>query len=205
MIKAVFFDFDGVLTIEATGTTSIVNYISAETGIDREQFNREYWKYSADLLLGKVTHEQIWGSICEALNREIPYQVLVDSFINTALNPEVVSLARRIKSNGYKVGLITDNKADRMDVISKKHGFDGLFDVICVSAALGFSKTGEEIFWEAVRRAGVKPSESVFIDNTPENLIIPRKMGMHVIHFDNDKRDHEKLITQLEEAGVKTS
>lgn len=34
MIKAVLFDFDGVLTTDATGSQSICNYICKETGVD---------------------------------------------------------------------------------------------------------------------------------------------------------------------------
>ena len=34
MIKAVLFDFDGVLTTDATGSESICKYISIEAGIE---------------------------------------------------------------------------------------------------------------------------------------------------------------------------
>lgn len=44
MIKAVLFDFDGVLTTDATGSQSICNYICKETGVDSELFKREYKK-----------------------------------------------------------------------------------------------------------------------------------------------------------------
>ena len=202
MIKVVFFDFDGVLTMEATGTTSIVNYVSVKTGVDEGLFEREYRKFNPDLLSGKVAHDQIWGDLCEALDRHIPFQVLVDSFLNTVLDTRIVSLAERIKSMGYKVGVITDNKSDRMEAISDLHRFEELFDVICVSATLGLTKSGKEIFLEAAREAGVSPEEAVFIDNSPKNLTAPRELGMSVIHFDHEKRDHDELIAQLEGVGI---
>lgn len=203
VIKAVFFDFDGVLTIDATGTTSIVNYISEKTGIDKELFNTEYRKFNADLLMGYVTHKQIWGDLCNALDHQIPDQVLLDCFLNTTLDPQMIELAKRVKSQGYKVGMITDNKTDRINTISEKHQFDTLFDTICVSAALGVSKSGKDIFMEAMRKADVSAEECVFIDNTPKNLEIPAKMGMSVIHYDHDKRDFEVLTAQLRELGVR--
>ncbi len=202
MIKAVFFDFDGVLTIDATGTTSIVNYISEKTDIDKALFNTEYRKFNADLLMGYVTHEQIWGDLCNALNHEIPIQVLEDSFLDTELDLNMIELAKRIKSQGYKVGMITDNKTDRIKAISDKHVFDTIFDTVCVSASLGCSKSGKDIFKEALRKTDSVAGESVFIDNSPKNLEVPNKMGMKVIHFDHDKRDHEKLATQLKKLGI---
>lgn len=202
MIKAVFFDFDGVLTREASGTASIVKYISRKTGIDEVQFNNEYRKFKPDLLLGKVTHEQIWDNLCDALNQKIPFQVLVDSFLNTELDHQIISLVRKIKAMGYKVGVITDNKIDRIKVISDLYKLDELFDMICVSAYQGLLKLGKEIFSEAAKNTGVYPSEAVFIDNNPENLIAPKELGMYVIHFDHDEREYAKLITQLDGVGV---
>lgn len=39
MIKAIFFDFDGVLTTDATGTTSIVKYFQNTTNVNVESFD----------------------------------------------------------------------------------------------------------------------------------------------------------------------
>lgn len=204
MIKAVFFDFDGVITIEATGTISIVNYITSKTDIDKDLFEKEYRKHNPDLLLGKVTHKQIWNRLCESLNRKIPYKILTECFLNTELDSNIISLARRIKSIGYKVGIITDNKTDRIQVISELHKFTELFDVISVSASLGMIKTNREIFLKACRDVEVSPEEAVFIDNNPKNLTAPKEIGMHVIYFDHDERDYDNLINQLEIIGIKS-
>jgi putative hydrolase of the HAD superfamily len=112
-------------------------------------------------------------------------------------------LVKKIKSNGYKIGMITDNKTDRIKLIADSHKLNELFNVICVSASLGVSKSGKEIFLEALHRAEVSPTEAVFIDNNPENLISPTELGIHTLHFDHDKRDYDKLIKQLICFGVK--
>ena len=43
MIKSILFDFDGVLTTDATGSLSICNYICNKTGLDIEIFEKEYY------------------------------------------------------------------------------------------------------------------------------------------------------------------
>lgn len=203
MIKAVFFDFDGVLTLDATGTTSIVNYITAKVDIDKESFNKEYRKFNRDLLSGIKTHDMIWGDLCRALNREIPKEVLADSFTHTPMDFRMIALAEELKSQGYKLGVITDNKADRIEAISAQWNLDELFDVISVSASVGSSKSGKEIFLDAMGRVGAEAEECVFIDNNPKNLLIPEELGMSVIHFDHDRRDYGGLINQLLSEGVK--
>lgn len=42
MIKAILFDFDGVLMIDATGSQSICNYICKKTGLGAEEFKKYY-------------------------------------------------------------------------------------------------------------------------------------------------------------------
>ena len=65
-------------------------------------------------------------------------------------------------------------------------------------------KTNREIFLKACRDVEVSPEEAVFIDNNPKNLTAPKEIGMHVIYFDNDERDYDNLINQLETIGIKS-
>ena len=46
MIKAVLFDFDGVLTIDKTGSATITNYISNTCGIPLENVKSCYYKFN---------------------------------------------------------------------------------------------------------------------------------------------------------------
>lgn len=163
--------------MDATGTTSIVKYISTRTGVDKELFNTEYRRFNKELLLGNITHDQIWGDLCQALNRDIPMQVLVDSFLNTPLDHMMFALARDVKSFGVKVGMIMDNKEDRIKAISDKANIHELFDVISVSGSLGLSKSGKGIFLDSLDKAGVCAEESLFIDNNPKNLVVPVELG----------------------------
>lgn len=54
MIKAIFFDFDGVLTTDPTGSVSITNYLAAKAGISVEHIRKCYLPYNQQLLTGKT-------------------------------------------------------------------------------------------------------------------------------------------------------
>ena len=54
-MKAIMFDYDGVMTLDTTGTESLCKYVSENMGIDKHIFENEYRKYTFDLIYGKVT------------------------------------------------------------------------------------------------------------------------------------------------------
>ena len=202
MIKAVLFDYDGVMTLEKTGSGSVCNYISKHTGIDKSIFENEYRKYNKELSIGKISHIDMWDELCKNLNKNIPIDILYDSFTNTPIDAEMHELVLKIKNQGIKTGLITDNKVDRMEYIDKKYHLKKYFDIISISAALGFGKETDKIFLETLKKAGIKPEESIFIDNQEQNLIIPKNMGIKTIHFDDKERDIKKLRNELEKYGI---
>jgi len=204
MITSVFFDFDGVMTLDATGSQSICNYICRETGIDSDLFKEEYKKFNDDLLYGKINHKDIWKKLCSRINKDIDIQILNDSFINTPIDNQMVDLVKALKNKKYKTAMVTDNKKDRIDSIVKYYYLDKVFDAITVSADIGSGKDHEEIFVKTMQGLNVKSNECVFIDNQEKNLIVPEKLGMKVIHFDHEKRDTDKLVRQLSYLGVIT-
>ncbi len=75
VIQAVLFDFDGVLTIEKTGSAAITEYIAKRCGLPAEQVRSCYRRYNQALLLGEMTHAEIWPAFCEALGQKLDYQL----------------------------------------------------------------------------------------------------------------------------------
>lgn len=196
MIKAILFDFDGVLTTDKTGSQSIINYLSAKTGIPFDTLKAAYASFNKDLLLGGLKHEDMWQEFCKCVGADIDYALLIESFWNTPIDNDMISLVKRLKAH-YSIGMITDNKCDRIDAIVQYHQWEKLFDVISVSAAFRSGKTDERIFTETLSALNIRPEESVFIDNTAKNLIVPEQLGMHTILFDDTNRDIQQFTEQL--------
>lgn len=197
MIKAVLFDFDGVLTIDKTGSTSTINYIAANTGIDYDTFKTCYYRYNKGLLSGEFTHRDIWDQLCGEAGMDIDYGVLIEAFKSTKLDMDMLALVRELKAS-YRIGMVTDNKQDRIDTISSCHGFDRLFDTISISAKFHSGKEEEKIFAATMDALSVSPEECVFIDNTPKNLVVPEKLGMKTMLFDDEDRDIVRFRKDLE-------
>lgn len=202
MIKAILFDFDGVLTTDATGSQSICNYICEETGLYIEKFKSVYYKYNDDLLYGKTNHINIWESLCKELNTNIDINILYESFINTPIDNQMLELLHKLKQQNYKIGMVTDNKKDRIDEIVKYYDWNKIFDKITISAEVGSGKECNRIFDETIECLKVNSDECVFIDNQEKNLIVPKNMGMNVMYFDHKKRNYKEVIDEFKELLV---
>ena len=195
-IDCVFFDYDGVLTTDATGSATTCRYLSARTGVPLEQVRSAFARHNRALTLGQVTHEDVWPDICAALGRDLPLHWLTDAFDSTPANAAMFDLARRLKAV-CRVAIITDNKIDRMQRLTVVQQLDDLFDPIIVSAAHGCSKSSAHLFDQALRKAEVHAARSVFIDNDHENVGVAAARGMHAIHFDHERNDVNALAARL--------
>jgi putative hydrolase of the HAD superfamily len=203
-IKAVLFDFDGVLTTDKTGSLTTTRYLSKRTGVELSRVQSVFRRFNNDLTLGRTTHEQIWESICSGLGKRMNIELLKEAFESTPLNARMLELARRLQSR-YAVGIVTDNKQDRIDHLKKVYDLPSLFDPIAVSAEIGVGKDNPKIFLDALRRLGADPHECIFIDNSQENLIAPSAIGIKTIYFDDEKQDFNALFAALKIHGAAVS
>lgn len=202
IIKAVFFDYDGVMTLDKSGSESVCNYISKNMCIDYNILYHEYRKYNIELSLGKITHKEIWKQLCKNINLDIPISVLYDSFTNTPIDEKMHEFVLKIKNQKIKTGLITDNKVDRVEYINKKFDLNKYFDIIAVSAELGCTKETDKLFVKSLERTGIKPEESIFIDNQAQNLVIPKSIGMKTIYYNDRERNMIELEKAIRNYGV---
>ena len=60
MIRAICFDFDGVLTTERSGSLSTLRSLSRHSGIGEERLWEAIGVFNEDLLFGRTTHAAIW-------------------------------------------------------------------------------------------------------------------------------------------------
>lgn len=144
-IKAVLFDFDGVLTVDKTGSLTTTRYLSERTGIALSRVQSVFRKFNDDLTLGRTTHEEIWSDICDGLGWTLSIELLYGAFESTPMNARMLDLAKGLRSR-YRVGIVTDNKKDRIDLLEELHKLSSIFDPIAVSAQIGVGKDDPKSF-----------------------------------------------------------
>lgn len=103
-------------------------------------------------------------------------QELYDSF-NYDFGKHIVMLEgaidvlKEIKKRGYILGCVTNGVSSLQNIKLDTAGIRDMFDVVVVSGDIGIYKPDRRIFDEAVRRAGVRNEEALFVGDHPVNDI----------------------------------
>lgn len=204
MIKAIFFDFDGVLTTDAKGSLTMSKTLcDAVPGLSVEEVLACYREDIELLNAGQMLFKDVWQRMCAAFHIAPDDDLLLDVLRTVPKNNAMFDFARSLAGH-YTLGIITDNCRERMDVLNSEMHLAELFDPIIVSGAEHASKRDgtTKIFDIALAKAGCLSEESVFIDNQEKNLITPRVMGMKTYFYDDMKNDIAALRTSLAGMGV---
>lgn len=196
--KAIGFDYGGVLN-GMTGTEFVTKIVDV-LGITREQYNEAYFRYNKRLNLDEITWADLWKLVLADLGQPDKFNEVMavdDTRGKDALNIEVVALAKRLKANGYRIGILSNNQVDAQDRFHAQ-GLDEIFEIIHVSAITGYVKPDPKGFELFAKDLGVAPAELIFIDDAQKSLSTAAEVGYTPILFEN----YQQLLGDLKNLGI---
>ena len=203
-IKAVFFDFGGVLLQHMDGIDH--GAIEAQFELPPRTLMHFLYRESryVDYQVGKCTEAEWRASIrvaaVEHLGREKADAVLaVYEKAERPLNPHMMALVERLRGAGYLTGMISNTIPGLMErLTAEKPEMLPLFDVYVGSGDLKIAKPDPGIFHHAMDALGVAPEVSVFADDNKGYADAARSIGMHGFHFTG----YEQFAADLRSVGV---
>lgn len=108
--------------------------------------------------------------------------------------PGGVALLHALKDMGYGIYGLTNWSAEKIGIAFSRYDFFSLFDGIVVSGVEKVAKPDLGIYRILLDRYGLKPDESVFIDDNADNVAAAISLGINGIRFD----DAENVKSRLE-------
>ena len=95
---------------------------------------------------------------------------------------------RLLKKDGFKIGVLSNLNSD-MGSLVKELGLGPYLDLYVTSRDVGVEKPHARIFLEALKRAGVSPSEAVHVgDQYHSDIQGARAVGINPVFLDRDNR-----------------
>ena len=111
---------------------------------------------------------------------------------------ENVALMRRIRATGRPVHALSNFASVKFAIARQMYDFLNEFDVCVVSGHVGAAKPDSRIYKILFERAGRRPEELVFIDDSLRNVEAARALGMAAIHYTSGV----DLESELKAAGA---
>jgi putative hydrolase of the HAD superfamily len=199
-IRAVFFDLGGVIVRTEYQTPR--QKLAERLGMEYDDLSRIVFDSDTGLQasIGTITSEQHWESVMKRLKRPAEELTTIrdEFFAGDIIDRQLLNFLRSLRGK-IQTGLISNAWSDLRDYLTREKMIDA-FDHIIISAEVGVAKPDPKIFQIALEKAGVSPSEAVFVDDFYANIEGCEKIGMRGIHFEDASATLEQL-KQLLSAG----
>lgn len=204
MLKAVIFDWGGVLmrTVDASGRRKWEQKLDLPLyAVDRVVHGSRSWKQAQS---GIISDEAYWSDVADQLGlaeAELA-EFRRDYFSGDELDHEMVRFIRGLRPR-FKTALLS-NASPQLTELLDDLGVTDAFDEIVVSGLVGVQKPDPAIYQVTLRRLGLVPQESIFVDDFIENLDAARDLGMQTLHFRANTDWRAELEARLDQGHAMT-
>jgi len=183
MIRAVLFDFGGVLAEE--GFKEGLKAIAKERGFDPEDFYNltGEFVYQTGYVSGRSDEHSFWEMVREKTGLREADQVLREEILKRFKSrPEMMEMVDSLKSSGLIVAILSD-QTNWLDELNRRTPFYHHFDHVFNSFHLKKTKRDPSIFRDVCAILRAHPEEVLFVDDNPENIRRASSQELRTIHF----------------------
>ena len=107
--------------------------------------------------------------------------------------PDTVELLYRLNANGQRLFCLSNMHPAFIEHLEKAYTFWDTFHGIVISCRLGLCKPEPGIYRHLLDTYGLCGTDTVFIDDTPENLTAAAAFGIRTILFENTAQCERQL------------
>jgi epoxide hydrolase-like predicted phosphatase len=188
MIRAVFFDFGGVLyktpDREWIKRWLVLLGLARDEAISAMLLSPDESPYFQGVMDGSIPESEMWARMGKAwrLSPLLLRWMQNNAMSRKRLNREVADYLGTLRPR-FRTGILSNAGTDARRMFTDIFGFHHLVDTMVISAEEGCAKPDEHIYRVALDRLGVDPGEAVFLDDLAVNIAAARKLGMHAVQF----------------------
>lgn len=193
MLKALIFDFDGLILDTETPEYYALNEVYAEYGHDLpiatygivvgSQYNHDYNPIRhLQTLTGKTLDEDVFWERVKRRRLEIIEQ--------NPILPGVEILIKEGKRRGLKLAIASSSPHSWVDKHLKRYNLYTYFDTIKCKDDVINIKPEPDLFLAAIYELNVLPEEAVIFEDSLNGVIAAQKAGIRVVAIPNLVTDH---------------
>ncbi len=184
MIKAVLFDFGGVLLrTEDQGPRQRLEARLglAPHGLSKLVFDSDTARRAT---AGQATVADVWAHVGRTLQLEPAAlaELQKDFWSGDRLDAKLVALIQSLRPR-YQTAILSNAWPDGRALFTELFSAGHVFDAFIISSEERLAKPDARLYALAVARLGVQPAEAVFVDDFLHNVEGARAAGWQAIHY----------------------
>ncbi|MFP4021759.1 MAG: HAD family hydrolase [Halanaerobium sp.] len=200
MIKNIVFDLGNVLLdFDPESYLEKLGYRGdLKDKLKKEIFESEEWLQLDRGIISQAEAVKKWQNRNPALKDEIA-NVMAEWEKILTLKKETAEILEFLAAEDYLLYILSNFHQKAFEYVSSEYDFFNYFDGQIISAEVGMIKPEAEIYEHLLNKFNLKSEETLFIDDSKENIKAALKKGIRVIHFTNAESLEEELKLYLRE------
>jgi epoxide hydrolase-like predicted phosphatase len=154
--------------------------------------------YMIDVMSGKTSEDELYHIAAERYHVSLPIirYIRRKAFSKKRENSEMVRFMSDLRPR-FKTAILSNASDGARKVFTETFGLHECVDTMIISAEEGMIKPDERIYWLALDRLGVRPEETVFLDDRRVNVEAAQRLGMHAVQFCDSQQALAELKAYL--------
>lgn len=195
-VKFVYFDINGCLI---NFYFQVFSEIAEDTGANSDHVEQLFWRYNDPACRGEISLSEFNKTMAKELKvLNFDWQ----HYYQKTVQPiEISQKYIQEVAKDFRIGLLSNIMNGQINALIDNGKLPDLkYDVIIDSSVVKSAKPDPEIYKIANERAGVKPEEILFVDDSRANLASASKMGWHTLWF--NPYEPEESVQKVQKALV---
>jgi glucose-1-phosphatase len=174
-----------------------------DSGVDEEKYNNFFRGGTYRLLgyeSGEISSDEFVSKCISGLELKLKADEFSDAFNDmfSEIKPMSEIVKRLADEGNYNLFLLSNTSPLHFEFIKQKYDFVNLLHKFGLSYEMKALKPEGIIYQKAIEHLGIKPEESLFIDDLKENCEAAEKFGIKTICYDkNNHADFEQQFNKL--------
>jgi phosphoglycolate phosphatase len=193
-VTAVIFDCDGVLFDSRRANTLFYNHILARFGLPRMKEQEEGFvhMHTAEESIRHIFRETPYEKQAQTYRMEMDYSPFIQDM---AVEPGLMELLWLLKP---RFGLaVATNRSNTISEVLRRHGLEGLFDIIVSSLDVSNPKPHPEGIFKILHFFRIGPEEALYVGDSLVDSETARAAGVDFVAYKNPRLDADHHVSRL--------
>ena len=174
MVKAIIFDYYGVLT-----TDSYMTWLEHNPSVEKEHATQiEALSKAQD---SGIDDNEFFSRLGQ-LAGQSQEEVRGEFGAHGSMHRELLDYIGELRQQGLKTAILSNSAVSLYDEVAK-HQLGPLFDVILCSEEAGVAKPDPKMYHLALKRLNVSPDEALFVDDRQYNVNGAEAVGIDAVIY----------------------